>query len=87
MENGMKRIYRGGVPAMGLGPDRYRQQAAPRQTVLPVPLPEYGCDFPSLGMVYPNVQVFEQVYEPEKALRQGTAFAALDLPFAGGRCQ
>ena len=45
----------------------------------------YGCKFPSLAMVYPAPQAWENVYSPEKALQRGTAFAGLDLPFAGGK--
>ncbi len=38
-----------------------------------------------LAMVYSPYQAFEDLYEPEKALCQGTLFAQLDKPFYGSR--
>ena len=38
---------------------------------------------PSLAMVYSPMQSFQGIYEPAVALRQGTLFAELDLPFEG----
>ena len=37
----------------------------------------------SLAMMYVPFQRFQNLYEPEKALKQGTLFADLDLPFYG----
>lgn len=37
----------------------------------------------SLAMVYAPTQAFQNIYDPIKALRQGTQFADLDLPFEG----
>lgn len=38
-----------------------------------------------LASVYAPLQDFEEVYDLETALKQGTAFAKLDLPFTGDR--
>lgn len=39
----------------------------------------------SLAMMYVPYQRFENIYEPEKALNQGTLFADLDMPFYGSK--
>ena len=39
----------------------------------------------SLAMMYVPYQRFENLYDPEKALEQGTLFAELDLPFYGSK--
>ena len=39
-------------------------------------------DYP-LGMVYAPLQQFRNLYDRETALRQGTLFRELDLPFHG----
>ena len=39
-------------------------------------------DYP-LGMVYAPLQEFRNLYDRDKALRQGTIFRELDLPFMG----
>lgn len=33
------------------------------------------------------MQVWRMVYSPEKALKSGTMFAELNLPFMGGGCR
>ncbi len=38
-----------------------------------------------LAMVYAPCQPWRNLYEPDKALKQGTLFADLDLPFLGSR--
>ena len=38
-----------------------------------------------LGSVYAPLQEFDNLYDTETALKQGTAFAELDLPFMGDR--
>lgn len=37
-----------------------------------------------LAMAYVPVQQWQELYEPEDALRHGTLFRQLDLPFEGG---
>ena len=37
-----------------------------------------------LAMVQVPMQQWEEVYEPEQALKAGTIFPALDKPFFGG---
>lgn len=37
-----------------------------------------------LAMAYVPVQQWQDLYEPEEALRRGTIFRQLDLPFEGG---
>lgn len=39
----------------------------------------------SLAMMYIPYQNFENTYEPEKALSQGTLFADLYMPFYGSK--
>ena len=39
----------------------------------------------SLAMVYSPCQSFEKIYEPAEALRSGTLFCKLNMPFMGGR--
>lgn len=41
-------------------------------------------DFP-IGMGYVPWQTWRNIYEPDKALMQGTIFAELDKPFLGAR--
>lgn len=55
------------------------------------PKPDGGCscdlsvvDALPLGMTYVPMQVFRNLYTPEKALERGTLFCELDLPFRGG---
>lgn len=38
-----------------------------------------------LGMAYVPIQEFDDLYDEELALRKGTLFAPLDLPFLGRR--
>jgi len=38
----------------------------------------------SLAMAYVPYQPFENLFDPETALRRGTLFKAFDLPFYGG---
>ena len=40
-----------------------------------------GCP---LAMVYPVMQTFKNLYEPDAGLARGTLFAELDLPFTAG---
>lgn len=83
MEYQNRRIYRGSrgmlaTQTMGRMPaEAVKTAAAP---VL--------CAYPCLATVYAPYQSFADLYDIETALRRGTAFAALDLPFAPGkRCQ
>ncbi|HIX72853.1 MAG: spore coat associated protein CotJA [Clostridiales bacterium] len=39
------------------------------------------------AMAYVPWQSFKNIYKAEDALRQGTIFEELDLPFTGRRCQ
>ena len=39
----------------------------------------------SLAMMYVPYQRFENLYDAEKALENGTLFADLNLPFYGGK--
>ena len=39
----------------------------------------------SLAMVYSPCQKFENLYEAAEALKRGTVFTALDMPFLGGK--
>lgn len=41
-------------------------------------------DFP-VGMAYVPMQTWGPLYNPQKALSQGTLFPELDKPFSGGR--
>lgn len=49
------------------------------------PIPR-TCDFETwpLAMAYVPMQPWEQTYDPAGALKAGTLFPRLDLPFAGG---
>lgn len=40
------------------------------------------CTFPH-AMVYTPLQTFDNIYDPESALRTGTVFHDLNLPFRG----
>ncbi|MEG1774136.1 MAG: spore coat associated protein CotJA [Oscillospiraceae bacterium] len=54
----------------------------------PTPPCGEGIDCLPLAMAYIPIQSWQATYEPETALRQGTIFPALDLPFlATGRCR
>ncbi len=46
---------------------------------------DYGCSFPSLAMVYPTEQHFDDLYDLEEALCRGTLFRKLDMPFEGSK--
>jgi hypothetical protein len=37
-----------------------------------------------VGMVYAPIQMFDSVYDLDTALKRGTRFGALDLPFVCG---
>ena len=43
-----------------------------------------GCKTNSIGMVYAPVQSFDNVYDLDTALKRGTVFAELALPFLCG---
>lgn len=49
------------------------------------PIPR-SCDFETwpLAMAYVPMQPWEQPYDPASALKAGTLFPRLDLPFNGG---
>lgn len=44
-------------------------------------------DDPALAIAYVRWQEFGKVYEPEEALKQGTLFPAIDMPFYGRRAR
>ncbi len=44
-------------------------------------------DDPALAIAYVRWQELDQVYEPDKALGQGTLFPQLDKPFYGRRAR
>ena len=49
----------------------------------------YGLTDRPVGSVYAPLQEFDGIYDPERGLKRGTLFAALDLPLEiskGGRC-
>lgn len=49
----------------------------------------YGITDRPVGSVYAPLQDFDGIYDPERGLKRGTLFAALDLPLEiskGGRC-
>lgn len=46
---------------------------------------ENGVEGRSLAMVYAPVQAWHNAYDPQTALRRGTLFRELDMPFYGGR--
>ncbi|MFU0827763.1 MAG: Spore coat associated protein JA (CotJA) [Lachnoclostridium sp.] len=53
-------------------------------------IPTLSCDSggnfpfaPSLAMAYIPIQQFKDLYDPEYALKAGTIFKELDLPFYG----
>ena len=50
------------------------------------PLPEQPCGG-VLAMAYVPEQRWEGLYEADEALRHGTLFRGLNLPFEGGRSQ
>ena len=43
----------------------------------------WGLEGYPLAMVYAPLQKFDNLYDKEKALKQGTLFSELDLPFMG----
>ena len=45
----------------------------------------FGVPGGSLATLYIPVQEFEDLYDEETALQQGTLFRGLDLPFVGGK--
>ena len=46
------------------------------------------CESPlSLAIATVPMQKWQLTYSPEKALRAGTMFAELNLPFKGGHCR
>lgn len=45
----------------------------------------FGVQGGHLATLYIPVQEFEDLYDEETALRQGTLFRGLDLPFVGGK--
>lgn len=51
--------------------------------VTPVPYKETPKEPMVLGMAYVPPQTWEDLYEPEEALRNGTIFRALNYPFMG----
>lgn len=46
---------------------------------------EYECNL-ALAIATVPMQKWRLTYSPEKALREGTMFAELNLPFKGGKC-
>ena len=48
-----------------------------------LPRSSWGLREVPLGMVYAPLQEFRHLYDRDKALRQGTIFRELDLPFMG----
>ena len=44
----------------------------------------WGLDNYPLASVYSPIQVWRNLYEPEEALKRGTLFKELDLPFVCG---
>ena len=48
------------------------------------PCGENGVEGRSLAMVYASLQPWRNTYDPATALRRGTLFRELDLPFIGG---
>lgn len=55
------------------------------QGSVPAPAPHCELNGCSLAMVYAPAQTWQNLYEPGKALQQGTLFAELDKPFLGAR--
>jgi len=49
-----------------------------------VPMMPFGEQEPALAMAYVMVQCWGQTYEPATALKRGTIFPELDLPFCCG---
>ena len=47
----------------------------------------WGLEGYPLASVFAPLQSFDNVYDPENALKQGTIFAELDLPFMGRTVQ
>ncbi len=47
----------------------------------PTPTPPANCSYPSLAMVYAPRQSFKELYDIGTALKRGTLFRELDLPF------
>ena len=45
----------------------------------------FGVHGGTLAALYIPVQAFDDLYDEETALKQGTLFRALDLPFRGGK--
>ncbi len=48
---------------------------------------EWGLKGYPLAMVYAPLQIFVDIYEPEKGLCRGTIFAELDLPLMSAGCR
>jgi hypothetical protein len=72
--------YRSDLPSAR--PPMSPHQCAPLPEGHPA-LPEEPCGG-VLAMAYVPNQRWEGLYEPEQALRRGTLFKGLDLPFEGG---
>ena len=53
--------------------------------VTPAAIPPLPSE-PVVTMAYVPFQTDATAYEPEKALRRGTAFPVIDKPFYGGKC-
>ena len=59
----------------------------------PAPEPAVTCEMETgndtvLAMAYVKWQTWQKIYDPEKALHNGTIFQELNLPFCGiGGCQ
>ncbi|HPD89090.1 MAG TPA: spore coat associated protein CotJA [Oscillospiraceae bacterium] len=49
----------------------------------PIPMPYRRDPMQVLAMAYVPMQVWENLYEPEKAFQRATLFADLDLPYLG----
>lgn len=79
MNSGMTRP----VPSMNTGMTRSSRTSGMEN--------RYSCQKPHgekefpIGMAYVPWQKFQKIYDPAKALCQGTIFAELDLPFCGKR--
>ena len=73
----LRRMLDGGAPRTGdLPPVETRKSPC-------LPQGGWGLSSHPLGMVYAPLQSFRNLYDRETALKQGTLFSELDLPFLG----
>ena len=81
---------RGGCRCDCLAPDARHACEAPRFAKCgcgePIQEPSWGLKTQPLASVYSVLQSWNEIYDLDTALKRGTIFKELDLPFYGGAC-